>query len=59
LAKDDMFQAKHTLKSIIDNYNNNNDGILKEAKKKIAAIEKIEQESIIMNEETPDSTQNF
>ncbi|MDA3815774.1 MAG: tetratricopeptide repeat protein [Prolixibacteraceae bacterium] len=59
LAKDDMFQAKHTLKSIIDNYNKNDDGILKEAQKKIAEIEKIEEESIIMKKETPDSTQNF
>jgi TolA-binding protein len=59
LAKDDMFQAKHTLKSIIDNYNNHDDGILEEAQKKIAKIEKKEQESIIMDEEAPDSTQNF
>lgn len=56
LAKNDIFQAKHTLKSITDNYNDNTDGIIEEANKKIAEIEEIEEESIILENETPDST---
>ncbi|MDA3881312.1 MAG: tetratricopeptide repeat protein [Prolixibacteraceae bacterium] len=54
--KNDIFQAKHTLKSIIDNYNNDTDGIIEEANKKIAEIEQIEKKSIIIDNETPDST---
>lgn len=39
LMKNDIFQAKHTLKSITDNYNIKTDGIIDEATKKMAIIE--------------------
>lgn len=35
----DVFQAKHTLKSVVDNYAAENDGVKTEASKKLAAIE--------------------
>ncbi len=38
-AKGDDFQAKHTLKSVVENYGNNSDGIISEASSKLAAIE--------------------
>ncbi len=48
LKKNDLFQAKHTLKSIIDNYNPNaKDEIISEATEKYNSIiegEKLEQE---------------
>jgi tetratricopeptide (TPR) repeat protein len=50
LKKKDIFQAKHTLKSIIDNYNIQTDGIITDAKNKMASIEAKEKESIIINE---------
>ncbi len=39
MAKNDIFQAKHTLKSLVENYNDSNDGIIKEAAQKLSAIE--------------------
>ena len=57
-ANNDVFQAKHTLKSIIDNYNNNGDGILDSANEKIKVLESKEKESVIINEKN-DSTQNL
>lgn len=56
LAKDDLFQAKHTLSSIINNYNIDNDGIINEAKRKIADLELLEKETILTKEDQ-DSTQ--
>lgn len=41
--KGDEFQAKHTLKSIVENYGNDTDGIKDEAARKLAAIEAGEQ----------------
>jgi len=38
IGKDDKFQAKSTLESIIDNYENTTDGVLDEAKKLLATI---------------------
>lgn len=43
LDKGDEFQAKHTLKSIVENYNNETDGIIAEASKKLNAIETVEK----------------
>lgn len=39
VAKKDDFQARHTLKSLIENYTVQNDGILDEAKSRLAAID--------------------
>jgi len=39
VAKKDDFQARHTLKSLIENYTLQNDGILEEAKSRLAAID--------------------
>lgn len=50
LKKNDVFQAKHTLKSIIDNYNISDDGIINAANNKMKSIEQIEKETIITNE---------
>jgi len=53
IAKEDKFQAKHTLKSIIDNYNPDaEDDIVRIAKEKYNQI--IENEKLDMNEEEPD-----
>lgn len=41
--KGDEFQAKHTLKSLIENYNAENDGVKAKAAEKLAAIEAKEQ----------------
>lgn len=57
LAKDDLFQAKHTLNSIISNYNIEDDGIVETAKTKIKTLEAKEKETILTKEEA-DST-NF
>jgi TolA-binding protein len=43
LDKGDEFQAKHTLKSLHENYGNETDGIKAEAAKKIAVIETVEK----------------
>ena len=45
---DDLFQAKHTLQLVIDNYSNDTDGILEEARDKLSIIldaEKAEEET--------------
>jgi len=39
VKEDDVFQAKHTLKSIIENYENKEDGILNEANAKLKLLE--------------------
>ena len=52
LDKEDEFQAKHTLKSVVENYGNETDGIKNEAARKLAAIEageKLEQKEAIDN----------
>lgn len=46
-AQGDEFQAKHTLRSVVENYGNNTDGIIRDASEKLAVIEakeKAEQE---------------
>ncbi|MFA9390502.1 MAG: tetratricopeptide repeat protein [Prolixibacteraceae bacterium] len=53
--KGDTFQAKHTLSSIIDNYTDQNDGIIKEAKVKTKILEEKEKETITTNDAS-DST---
>lgn len=52
IDKGDEFQAKHTLKSVVENYGNDTDGIKIEAERKLAAIEageKLEQKKAIDN----------
>ena len=44
LSRNDEFQAKHTLKSLVENYNNNTDGIIDEASKKLSVIENNEKQ---------------
>ncbi len=43
LDKGDEFQAKHTLKSVVENYGNDTDGIKAQASKKLLAIETLEK----------------
>ena len=43
LSKGDLFQAKHTLKSMIENYNSDTDGIKADASKKLLIIENDEK----------------
>ncbi|MBK6283241.1 MAG: hypothetical protein IPF54_11845 [Draconibacterium sp.] len=43
LSQNDQFQAKHTLKSLYENYNDDNDGIKAEATKKLLVIENEEK----------------
>ena len=42
-SKGDQFQAKHTLKSMVENYNSDDDGIKAEAAKKLLIIENEEK----------------
>ena len=42
-SQGDQFQAKHTLKSLIENYNNDTDGIKADASKKLLIIENEEK----------------
>ncbi len=42
--KGDQFQAKHTLKSLVDNYNVDDDGIIEEAQKRLNVI--LQQEAL-------------
>lgn len=49
-AKSDNFQAKLTLKSIVENYAEKTDGIIDTANEKLAEIEKIEQGQILKTE---------
>jgi TolA-binding protein len=44
LSRNDEFQAKHTLKSLVENYNNTTDGITAEASKKLSVIENNEKQ---------------
>lgn len=66
IKKDDAFQARYTLQSIVDNYATKNDGILERAQAKLdillAAEEKVEKK-LVNNEvdvqfEGADSTEN-
>jgi TolA-binding protein len=43
LDRGDSFQAKHTLRSVVENYGADNDGVKAEAKRKLAEIEAKEQ----------------
>ncbi len=56
-AQNDLFQARHTLKSILDNYTNQTDGIIGTVNEKMKVIEAKERESIIpelpLNPESP------
>ncbi|MBN1926955.1 MAG: tetratricopeptide repeat protein [Prolixibacteraceae bacterium] len=57
LSNNDLFQARHTLKSIIDNYTNEGDGIKETAMQKLKLIEEKENESILDATSNPsDST---
>ena len=52
LSRNDEFQAKHTLKSLVENYNVADDGIIAEASKKLSVIEnkeKTDQQNAIDN----------
>ncbi len=44
LDKGDEFQAKHTLRSIVENYGNENDGVKEKAREKLSVIEAEEQQ---------------
>lgn len=46
MGRNDVFQAKHTLKSLVDNYSATDDGIIDEAKEKLNILEAKENESI-------------
>jgi len=54
IGKNDFFQAKATLSSIIDNYNNNEDGIVNEAKVKLAEIDLLENPPVEIKSEILD-----
>jgi tetratricopeptide (TPR) repeat protein len=49
LAKNDLFQAKHTLISLIDNYVTQSDGIIDTAKVKMGVIESLESHNLLIN----------
>ncbi|NLO01288.1 MAG: tetratricopeptide repeat protein [Bacteroidales bacterium] len=44
IDRNDEFQAKHTLRSVVENYGNDEDGIKEEAARKLAQIETREQQ---------------
>ncbi len=46
VAKKDDFQAKHTLKSLLENYPEKNDGIITEATRKLADVEAREKKEV-------------
>lgn len=46
-AKGDLFQCKHTLKSVVENYAVKDDGIIEAASAKLVEIERLEQEQIL------------
>jgi hypothetical protein len=52
MLEDDLFQAKATLQSIIDNYFNEEDGLLAICKDKIATIEQLENS--VMDVDAPE-----
>ena len=43
ISQNDQFQAKHTLKSLYENYNDDNDGIKAEAAERLRVIENEEK----------------
>jgi tetratricopeptide (TPR) repeat protein len=49
LARNDLFQAKHNLSSLMDNYTTQTDGILDTAKVKMGVIESIENQNLLLN----------
>ncbi len=49
LAKKDLFQAKYTLSSVIENYTTANDGIIDSAKTKYSVIESLENQNVLQN----------
>ncbi len=57
LSQNDLFQARHTLKSIIDNYSNKEDGIIDIANQKMKIIS-IKEGETILNENPVDSLLN-
>jgi len=50
LIKGDIFQAKHTLKSIVDNYTVSTDGIIDEANEKMKILEAKEKETLLISQ---------
>jgi TolA-binding protein len=54
LGMGDDFQARHTLQSIIDNYDIHGDGILSDARSRIQEIEKRENVKLDADEEEPE-----
>ncbi|MDD4191422.1 MAG: tetratricopeptide repeat protein, partial [Mangrovibacterium sp.] len=52
LRQNDEFQAKHTLKSIIENYPLENDGIIATAQARLSHLEKLEKQHQ-QQQETP------
>lgn len=53
LSQGDQFQAKHTIKSIVENYPEPNDGIIETAQSKLEHLEKLEQEQEQQHQESP------
>jgi tetratricopeptide (TPR) repeat protein len=49
LTKNDLFQARHTISSLIDNYTNQTDGIINIAKEKMGVIESLENQNLLPN----------
>lgn len=49
LAKNDIFQAKYTISSLITNYTNQTDGIIDAAKGKMSVIESLESQNLLQN----------
>jgi tetratricopeptide (TPR) repeat protein len=49
LVRNDLFQARHTLSSLIDNYVTQTDGIIDIAKEKMDVIESIENQNLLQN----------
>lgn len=49
LAKNDLFQARHTLCSLVDNYATQTDGIIDTAKVKMGKIELMENKNLLQN----------
>jgi len=52
LAKNDLFQANYTLHSLIDNYTNQNDGIITTAKEKLQVVESLRNQNLIQKNDT-------
>ncbi|NMD01216.1 MAG: hypothetical protein GYA62_16040, partial [Bacteroidales bacterium] len=60
VAKNDNFQAKATLQSIIDNYKNTEDGILNDANAKLQSITEKEKAALLPQESVvPENNENL